>query len=261
MLDLLSQITNKYKTLDITPQHLGSILRDNNKTRKRTRHSHFPVTRYKKSIDKQTEMDKFYKEISKISLDKIISIDETAVQPIMMKEYSRCEIGQRCVIKTDDTFMFRKYTLLVAISNSKYIGWTIFEKGAMDKERFVEFMKQYIFGKYKDHLILMDNAGGHRNDYVWDAIEKSGNRYLHSVPYTPSTNPVEMWFNQLKHYLKLNKKVLRYEELNKSVANAIDKIKPENYRNYFCYAFQKDYFKIPSKHSTRRRKPKQYKIE
>ncbi len=34
--------------------------------------------------------------------------------------------------------------------------------------------------------------------------------HLHSVPYTPSTNPVEMWFNQLKHYLKLNKKVLRY---------------------------------------------------
>ena len=57
-------------------------------------------------------------------------------------------------------------------------SWTIFEKGAMDKERFVEFMERYIFGKYKDHLILMDNAGGHRNNYVWDVIEKSGNKYI-----------------------------------------------------------------------------------
>jgi len=55
--------------------------------------------------------------------------------------------------------MFRKYTLLVAISNTKCIGWTMFEKGAMNKERLVEFMKDCIFRKYKDHLIVMDNAG------------------------------------------------------------------------------------------------------
>ena len=107
----------------------------------------------------------------------------------MMNEYSRCELGKRCIFKTNDTFMFRKYTLLVAISNAKCIGWTMFEKGAMNKERLVEFMKEYIFRKYKDHLIVMDNAGGHRNNYVWNAITESGNQYLHSVPYTPITNP------------------------------------------------------------------------
>jgi hypothetical protein len=72
--------------------------------------------------------------------------------------------------------MFRKYSafsILVAISNSKCIGWTVFEKGAMNKERLVEFMKECIFRKYKDHLIVMDNAGGHRNNYVWDAITES----------------------------------------------------------------------------------------
>ena len=141
----------------------------------------------------------------------------------------------------------------------KCVGWTIFEKGAMNKERFVEFMNEYIFSKYKDHLIIMDNAGGHRNNYVWDAIEQSGNNYLHSVPYTPITNPIEAWFNQLKHYLKQNKSVLRYNELNKSVETAIGKIKPENYKNYFNYAFDKSQFKIPSNHSTRRRTLKKYK--
>ena len=192
-------------------------------------------------------------------MDKIISIDETAIRPVMMNEYSRCELGKRCIFKTDDTFMFRKYTLLVAISNSKCIGWTMFEKGAMNKERLVEFMKEYIFRKYKDHLIVMDNAGGHRNNYVWNAITESGNQYLHSVPYTPITNPIEAFFNQVKHYLKQNKSVLRYNELNKSVENAIAKVKPENYKNYFNYAYDKEQFKIPSKHSTRRRTLKKYK--
>ena len=76
-----------------------------------------------------------------------------------MNEYSRCELGKRCIFKTNDTFMFRKYTLLVAISNSKCVGWTMFEKGAMNKERFVErfveFMNEYIFSKYKDHLTTL----------------------------------------------------------------------------------------------------------
>tara|TARA_B110000285_G_C14926391_1_gene515204 strand:- start:506 stop:826 length:321 start_codon:yes stop_codon:yes gene_type:complete len=105
----------------------------------------------------------------------------------------------------------------------------------------------------------MDNAGGHRNKYVWEAIERSGNQYLHTVPYTPKTNPIEMWFNQLKHFLKLNRKVLMYDALKKSVSGAISKIKPKNYNNYFMYAFQKDHFKMPSNQSTRRRTLKRYK--
>jgi len=259
MNELQYQLQRKHKTLDISARQLNNILRDNNKTRKRTRHSHFPVIRYKKPIFKQTELSKFYSGISKYHMNKIISIDETAIRPVMMNEYSRCELGKRCIFKTDDTFMFRKYTLLVAISNAKCIGWTMFETGAMNKERLVEFMKEYIFRKYKDHLIVMDNAGGHRNNYVWDAITESGNQYLHSVPYTPITNPIEAFFNQVKHYLKPNKSVLRYNELNKSVENAIAKVKSENYRNYFNYAYDKEQFKIPSKHSTRRRTLKKYK--
>jgi transposase len=259
MNELQYQLQRKHKTLDISSRQLNNILRDNNKTRKRTRHSHFPVIRYNKPIFKQTELSKFYSGISKYPMNKIISIDETAIRPVMMNEYSRCELGKRCVFKTNDTFMFRKYTLLVAISNAKCIGWTMFEKGAMNKERFVEFMKEYIFRKYKDHLIVMDNAGGHRNNYVWDAITESGNQYLHSVPYTPVTNPIEAFFNQVKHYLKQNKSVLRYNELNKSVENAIAKVKPENYNNYFKYAYDKEQFKLPSKPSTRRRTLKKYK--
>ena len=33
------------------------------------------------------------------------------------------------------------------------------------------------------------------------------------IPYTPKCNVIENWFNQIKHYLKLNKKVLKYDEL------------------------------------------------
>ena len=94
--------------------------------------------------------------------------------------------------KTDDSYIFRKFTLLVAIKNSKCVGWKLYEKGGITNERLVEFLEEFVFDKYKNHLIILDNAGSHRNNYVKDAITESENNYLFSVPYTPKTNVVEM---------------------------------------------------------------------
>ena len=53
----------------------------------------------------------------------------------------------------------------------------------MTKERFVEFLEANIFNKYKNHLIILDNAGSHNNEYVKQAIINSGNKYLFSLPF------------------------------------------------------------------------------
>ena len=122
---------------------------------------------------------------------------------------SRCDLGKRCVIKTNDNYVFRKFSLLVAINNSKCVGHTLYEKGGMTKERFVEFLEKFVFNKYKKHLIILDNAGSHNNEYVKEAITKSGNKYLFAIPYTPKTNLlIEAYFNQIKHHMKLNKKCM-----------------------------------------------------
>ena len=52
MTELVKLIKKRYKEFDITPQWLGKVLRDN-KTRKRTRHEHFPVTKYKNQSTKK----------------------------------------------------------------------------------------------------------------------------------------------------------------------------------------------------------------
>ena len=258
--ELTKIIKKKFKNFNITPRQLGNILRDNNITRKRTRHKHFPKIRYGKKINKQKELDKFYKEIDKYSLNKLISLDETSISPAMIAEYSRCYLGKRCIFKTDDSYFFRKFTLLVAISNSKCIGWCLYEKGGMTKERLVDFLQKFVFEKYKNHLIILDNAGSHKNSYVKYAIIKSGNKYLFSVPYTPSTNPIENYFNQIKHTLKLNKKVLKFDKLKKEVEKAIKKVKKINYKNYFLYAYnKKELRKFERGISTLRRNPKLYK--
>ena len=79
MTELRKLMIDKYASFNIKSQHLGKILRDNNKTRKRTRHEHFPKERYKKPIEKQTELNKFYSRVKQFSMNKIICLDETSV--------------------------------------------------------------------------------------------------------------------------------------------------------------------------------------
>ena len=52
----------------------------------------------------------------------------------MIMEYSRCDSGKRCVIKTNDNFVFKKFTLLSATSNKNCLGWILYEKDGSIKK-------------------------------------------------------------------------------------------------------------------------------
>jgi len=260
MSELSMLLKEKYKDFDVSPQHLGRIMRNHNRTRKRTRHEHFPDERRKNPTDKEQELNDFYNTVKKYPMDKIISLDETSVGALLMPSYSRCFIGKRCVIKTNKNFVFQKFTLLVAINNSKRIGYEFYDKGGTTKERMVEFFEKHIFGKYKNHLIIMDNARSHHNDLIKEAILRSGNQYLFSIPYTPKTNAIEQYFNQLKYYLKKYRNVDNFQQLRRNVITSLEKIKPDNYKNYFQDSYgRKHGLEYSRKSSTRKCKPKKYK--
>ena len=76
-------------------------------------------------------------------------------------------------------------------------------------------------------MIVLDNAKSHNNELIKEAIKKSGNDYLFAIPYTPKTNnPIEAYFNQIKTYMKKNRNVENYEQLEKNIDKAIKKVKP-----------------------------------
>lgn len=60
--------------------------------------------------------------------------------------------------------------------------------------------------------------------------------------------------------LKLNKKVLRFPLLQKKIRKCIKKVKKENYKNYFDFAYKRDYkIFLSKKRFHRKRKLKVYK--
>lgn len=72
--------------------------------------------------------------------------------------------------------------------------------------------------------------------------QNKNNDYVLNVPYTPKLNPIESYFSQLKHYIKLDS-AIEYKDLKKSVKRAFKKIKKENYKNYFYNSLDKS--KLP----------------
>ena len=252
-------IKDKFPKLDISRQYLSDIIRDNNITRKRATFKHFPKT-YRGNIrNEQQEMKEFFNEINKFKLQDIISIDETSVSTSLTHNYCRAFLGDRCVKKTTNNEVFKKYSLVVAINNKECIASELYQKGAVDGERFNEFIKK-ICSKVRGKLFVLDNGQIHKTEQTKQIIKESGNYLLYTCPYHPRLNSIEQFFNQMKHYIKLDKPNT-FTDLDKSVKTSIDKIKEENYENYFIYAYNKDYYKNKqnNKKYTKRRTLKVYK--
>ena len=51
----------------------------------------------------------------------------------------------------------------MAINHYGIVGWKLYRKGGIDSNRYIDFLNKHILTKYKNTLVLMDNASSHRN--------------------------------------------------------------------------------------------------
>jgi len=255
MEELHKIIKKKYKDFDITSQHLGQVIRDNNITRKRTRHEHYPKERHGKPTDIKKELKAFYKEISKYKIEDIICIDETSIKSLQKRNHCYSQRGKRCVIKTQSQDVFKKYTGIFAISVNGVEGWDLYEKGGINTERLVEFLQKFITEKYKNKIIILDNASAHKNDTIRELVNKH-NKLLYSVPYQHFSNAIENYFSMLKS--KLQKfSGLKYANLRENITKAIEIIPKEYYKNIIEGAYNRKE-KYIAKNKTRKNPKKIY---
>jgi transposase len=258
IVDLLSEIKGEFPDITISRQHLGELLRDNNKTRKRLRHIHEPTLFWGKERNHKKEVIDYINEVKEYDINKIIALDETGIYASLHGTYGRCDLGKRCSYKTTDNKVFKKYSLLVAINTKGVIGWKLYEEGAVNSERLTSFIKENITSQFEDNLLIMDNAGFHKTKEVKEEINKM-NDFIYTVSYYPRSNPIENFFSKLKYSIR-KESPLSYNAIHKTIEKAIDNMKEKEFRNYFAYAFDKDAVKkVYKKDSTLRRKGKIYK--
>lgn len=241
--ELLTKLKNKYPILNITRRHISRIIKENYISLKLTKIRHEPIKRFGKDININEKIKEFYNEIKKYNIDDIICIDETSINSLQLRHHCYNEVGKRCVIKTNSQEVFKKYTGVFAISINGVEGYELYNKGGIDGDRLLAFLEQFITSKYKNKVIILDNASSHRNERDKELINKN-NKLIYSVPYQHYTNSIEMFFSLLKSKLQ-KKQGLMYDELNNNIKEVIKTIPKEYYKKILngTYNRQKDYIK------------------
>jgi transposase len=255
MEDLLAKVQLKYPNFDITRRHLKRVVNDNNITLKMTRFRHEPVKRFGKEININSKIKEFYDEVKKYNVDDIICIDETSIKSLEKRHHCYSEKGKRCVIKTQSQEVFKKYTGIFAISTKGVLGWELYEKSGINADRLYEFLETHITNKYKNKLIILDNASSHRNDKIKELVNKN-NELLYAVPYQHFTNSIENYFSMMKARLR-KVEGLTHSEIKQNISNVIRNIPKEKYENIFKGAYNRNAVFVKNK--TRKNKTKKYK--
>jgi transposase len=99
-----------------------------------------------------------------------------------------------------------------------------------------------IFLAYLDHVlcpvlrqgdvVVMDNLSSHKVQGVRERIEAAGAELLYLPPYSPDLNPIEKAWAKLKQLIR-SAKPRTNEALQQAIADALQKITPQNAKAWF----------------------------
>jgi hypothetical protein len=130
------------------------------------------VKRFGKDININEKLTDFYEQIKHHKIEDIICIDETSISALQKRSHCYSNLGKRCVIKTQSQEVFKKYTGIFAISANGVLGWDLYGKGGIDSIRLYDFLEKFITTKFKNKLIILDNASSHRNAKIKELVNK-----------------------------------------------------------------------------------------
>jgi transposase len=86
-------------------------------------------------------------------------------------------------------------------------------------------------------VVVMDNLPAHKIASIEPMINAVGASVLCLSPYSPDFNPIELWWSQLKSFLRMFAPTTT-SMIDKIIAVALDLINPQHLRNWFancCY--------------------------
>lgn len=253
--ELMIKLKEKHN-IELSRYHINRIINDNNITLKLTKIRHVPIKRFGKDIDIKKNLKKFYEKIKNYELKNIICIDETSISGLQKRKHCYNNLGKRCTIETQSQDVFKKYTAIFAISVDGVLGWKLYNNGGIDGDRLYNFLEKNITSKFKNKLVILDNASSHRNERIKDLINKD-NTLLYSIPYQHFTNAIENYFSMLKSKLqKMSGET--FDELRSNIKKTLKEIQKDNYKKIMVGAYDRIKKYTKKKLSNRLKKSKNY---
>ncbi|UNU20944.1 transposase [Microcoleus vaginatus PCC 9802] len=75
--------------------------------------------------------------------------------------------------------------------------------GSMDGRAFEVFIEHFLVPNlWEGAVVVMDNLPAHKLGTIEPLIQSAGASLLNLSPYSPDFNPIELWWSQLKAFLR-----------------------------------------------------------
>lgn len=178
------------------------------------------------------KVENFIKKINNLNQDKVYSYDESHIHLNMTQNYGWSKKGEPCSYYPKNLTR-KKYSLMLLLSNKKVIKYHI-KEGSVKGEDFKNFLEELDLEE-GIHIIL-DNAKCHKTKSVSNYVRNQNYKLVFNIPYSPNTNPIEMAFSKIKHFVrKGNNNTI--ENLTKNIIKSINKLTEDNLKNYYKKSF------------------------
>lgn len=130
-----------------------------------------------------------------------------------------------------------KVTVIGAISIKKVVALMTMND-SMDGNAFEVFIEKFLVPQlWPGAVVVMDNLSAHKRSSIVPMIEAVGASVLNLSSYSPDFNPIELWWSQLKFFLRSFAPTTT-EMVDKLISVALELINPQHLRNWFascCY--------------------------
>ena len=103
---------------------------------------------------------------------------------------------------------------------------------SMNGEAFAIFIQHFLDPQlWEGAVVVMDNLPAHKLASIKPMIESVGASIIFLSPYSPDFNPIELWWSQLKSFLRMFAPTTT-SMIDKIIAVALNLINPQHLRNW-----------------------------
>jgi len=109
---------------------------------------------------------------------------------------------------------------------------------SMDGKAFEVFIEKFLVPElWLGAVVVMDNLPAHKIASIAPMIQAVGASIINLSPYYPDFNPIELWWSQLKSFLRKFSPTTP-KMIDTLIAGSLDLINPQHLKNWFtkcCY--------------------------
>jgi transposase len=175
----------------------------------------------------------FRRRVSGIDPERLIFIDEAAVNTAMTRQFGRAAPGERVVESAPRNY--GEQTSMISALGLRGLVATMTLEGAVDTPAFDAYINEVLAAELnKGDVIILDNLNVHKASQIEEVAAARGARVIWLAPYSPDMSPIEQCWSKIKQLLRAAKARTR-DELEEALISAIKLVTSSDIRGWFNY--------------------------